>query len=124
MFNVTNRAIPDIAAVGTNFNVLIQGFWSGPTICGTSASAPVWAGIVALLNDSRAQMGKKPLGFLNPALYAMKGGTVGKDITAGASKAGSPCKQGFAADDGWDAVTGLGSPDYGTLLQALVKDLP
>ena len=68
-------------------------------------------------------MGKKPLGFLNPALYQLKGGNVGKDITQGASK-DSPCKQGFAADAGWDAVTGLGSPMYSTLLQALAKDLP
>jgi len=121
MFNASNRAIPDIAAVGTNFNVLIQGYWSGPTICGTSASAPVWAAIIGLLNDARAGKFKKPLGFLNPALYSMP--SVGKDITEGSPNKDSPCKEGFAPSEGWDPATGLGSPSYATLVKGLVQDL-
>merc|ERR1719272_1672106 len=53
LYNASGRAVPDVSAVSTNFNVVIQGFWDSE-IAGTSASAPVWAAITALLNDARA----------------------------------------------------------------------
>jgi len=117
MFSSTNRAVPDISAVATNFNVIMQGFWDNQA-SGTSASAPVWAAIVALLNDARAAAGKPPLGFLNPALYKL--GDVGRDIVAGDPNKDKPCKAGFAAAPGWDAVTGLGSPLFSKLVAGLV----
>ena len=51
-------------------------------ISGTSASAPTFAGLVALLNDARIAAGKPPLGFLNPLIYLL-GGEAFNDITAG-----------------------------------------
>ena len=85
------------------------------TLCGTSASAPVFAGMVSLVNAARQAAGKSPLGWLNPALYAFSSKFV-HDITSGNNKcdSGTPyspycCAQGFYAAPGWDPVTGLGS---------------
>jgi tripeptidyl-peptidase-1 len=66
-YNASGRALPDVSALSTNYEVVIQGLW-GP-ISGTSAAAPTFAAIVTLLNDARYQAGKGPLGFLNPWLY-------------------------------------------------------
>ena len=82
---------------------------------GTSTSAPVFAGMVSLVNAARAAMGKSTLGWINPALYAFSSQFV-NDITVGDNKCqlsvtGSPfcCAQGYNATVGWDPVTGLGS---------------
>merc|ERR1711907_141964 len=117
LFNRTGCAIPDVAAVATNFRVLMQGFWDNDC-SGTSASAPVWAAALALINDKRIGSGKKTLGFVNPALYAAGVAGIGTDITSGANKAGG-CKQGFPATKGWDPVTGLGTPSFATLVKSL-----
>jgi subtilase family serine protease len=69
-YNASGRALPDVSALSTNFEVVIQGLW-GP-ISGTSAAAPTFAAIVTLLNDARYQAGKGPLGFLNPFLYQVR----------------------------------------------------
>lgn len=121
LFNATGRAIPDVAAVATNFRVIMQGFWDN-SCSGTSASAPVWAAALALVNDQRLGSGKKTLGFVNPALYSAGVAGVGTDITTGENKAGG-CKQGFPAAQGWDPVTGLGTPNFATLLKSLADDL-
>jgi len=117
-FNATNRAVPDISAAATNFQVIMQGFWDNEA-SGTSASAPVWAAVFSLLNDARAGVHKPPLGFVNPALYKL--GDVGRDITTGEPNQDKPCKAGFAPAAGWDAVTGLGSPLYSKLVSGLVS---
>jgi kumamolisin len=81
-------------------------------IGGTSAVAPLWAGLISRL----AQSTGKPFGLIQPQLYA--GVTTGtaapgfRDITSGSN--GS-----YAAGPGWDACTGLGSPEGSTLLTAL-----
>ena len=75
-------------------------------IGGTSAVAPLWAGLIALLNESLG----KPVGFLHPALYA--NAKAFRDITSGNNGA-------YAARAGWDACTGLGSPNGTALLSAL-----
>ena len=76
---------------------------------GTSAVAPLWAGLIARLNQ---QMGKS-VGFLNPVIYAQAVEASGfRDITQGDN--GS-----FDAAKGWDACTGLGSPNGAQLLTAL-----
>jgi kumamolisin len=79
------------------------------TIGGTSAVAPLWAGLIARLDE---QLGA-PLGFAQPILYPLLGTSSFHDITAGDN--GS-----YAAGRGWDACTGLGSPD-GTALAAAVS---
>jgi kumamolisin len=78
-------------------------------IGGTSAVAPLWAGLTALLNQKLG----KPLGFVNPALYSLSSSSGAfSDITSGNNN-------GFNAGPGWDPCTGLGRPDGAKLLAAL-----
>ena len=125
LYNKTGRGFPDVAAQSSNFHVIDK--QSEAQLSGTSASAPTFAGIVALLNSNRLLAGKKPLGFLNPWIYsAGYKGLV--DITAGTSTgctgydqySGLPTPYvpgaGWAAVTGWDPVTGYGTPDYSKLL--------
>ena len=71
------------------------------------ASCPVVAGVFARLNAIRLARGDKPMGFLNPWIYANPSGF--QDVTSGINHAGY--KYGFTAVAGWDAATGLGTPD-------------
>ena len=94
------RGVPDVSGDAdplTGYRVLVDG--APEVIGGTSAVAPLWAGLVALLN----QQAGAALGFMNPSLYA--NAPMGfHDITEGDN--GS-----FKAGPGWDAATGLGTPD-------------
>jgi kumamolisin len=104
------RGVPDVAGVAdpaTGYQIEVD---SQQTVGGgTSAVAPLWAGLVARLNQALG----KPVGFLNPLLYstALTGGAF-HDITAGDNGA-------YQAGPGWDACTGLGSPDGAKLLAVL-----
>ncbi|KAL0580736.1 hypothetical protein V5O48_001294 [Marasmius crinis-equi] len=80
LYNRSGRAFPDVAAQGRNFRIWLRG--NPRSIGGTSASAPAFAGIVALLNDARLKDGQSSLGFLNPLIYS-KGVDGFNDITAG-----------------------------------------
>lgn len=114
-FNASGRAYPDISAQATNFVIVAGG--SAQSVSGTSCSAPTTAGIFQLLNSGRIAAGKKGLGFLNPWLYstAASGFT---DIKSGkiGGCSGSISGAGFSAVTGWDPATGLGTPNYGSLL--------
>ncbi len=105
------RGVPDVAAVADpNTGVVVihvDGRQLEP-IGGTSASTPLWAALVARLNQG---LGAK-CGFLNPLLYTKCATGVLRDITAGNNGA-------YSAEPGWDACTGLGSPDGQRLLHAL-----
>lgn len=114
LYNPNGRAFPDVAALGRRYRIFYQG--KPISIGGTSASAPTFAAVVALLNDARLSKGKAPLGFLNPLLYS-KGISGFNDITAGNNPGcGTP---GFNATAGWDPVTGLGTPNFGKLLELI-----
>lgn len=78
LYNTSGRGFPDVSALGVNYTVV----WEQGTIVGsgTSASAPTFASIVALLNDRLLAMGKKPLGFLNLLLYSAIGTSALTDI--------------------------------------------
>lgn len=105
LFNASGRAIPDIAAQGVNFSIV----WNGTVmeVDGTSCATPTAAAILALVNDALVAAGKPTLGFLNPWLYS-KGFEAFNDILSGSS---AGCNTpGFPAQQGWDAVTGLGTP--------------
>lgn len=129
-FNRHGRGFPDVAAQGFGFRVYDHGGLHGYQ--GTSASAPAFAGIVALLNDARLRSNKPVLGFLNPLLYANPGAL--NDIVLGGSKGcdghgrfngplnGSPVipYASWNATTGWDPVTGLGTPNFPKLLGAAV----
>ena len=123
-YNPKGRGIPDISAFSTRFPTVV-GSISFPT-GGTSAATPLWAAIVTLLNDYEASKGRPTLGFINPWLYSLTSGL--KDITKGGNSAGS-CNAlagchlsktlGFDVTEGWDPVTGLGSPNFKKLKKAL-----
>ena len=104
------RGVPDVSGDAdpeTGYKVLVDG--QSLVIGGTSAVAPLWSGLIALLNQKLG----KPLGFLQPLLYGLPASAGAfHDITTGSNGA-------FAAKPGWDAATGLGSPSGAKLLQAL-----
>ena len=101
------RGVPDVAGDAdpqTGYNVRVDG--QSLVIGGTSAVAPLWAALVARLNQAAG----KPLGFLNATLYQTPQGF--RDITQGNNG-------DFSASAGWDACTGMGSPQGAGLAQAL-----
>ncbi|RYP67836.1 hypothetical protein DL771_007013 [Monosporascus sp. 5C6A] len=117
-FNAGGRGFPDVAAVANNVIVRSGGtLW---LIAGTSASAPVFASMVARVNDARLKMGKRPVGFLNLVLYSPLGKAALRDVKAGWN-GGCGVEKAFGATSGWDAVTGLGTPDYGKLLELYLR---
>jgi tripeptidyl-peptidase-1 len=91
---------------------------------GTSASTPAFAAMVSLLNEARVQKGRPPLGFLNPMLYSLQAQGEGfTDITVGnnaISRSGGAVKYGYPCTEGWDPVTGLGTPRFDNLLEHTV----
>jgi kumamolisin len=106
------RGVPDVA--GNADNVPGYGIVCGGRempVGGTSAVAPLWAGIIARLN----QLSGRQVGFLNPALYTPAGNACLRDITEGgnaiAAANGQPGTPGYDAQEGWDACTGLGTPE-------------
>jgi kumamolisin len=103
------RGVPDVcgdADPTTGYTVRVDGQTS--VIGGTSAVAPLWAGLVAVANQ---QLGTK-VGFIQPAIYAAKAASAFNDITQGNNG-------GFSAGPGWDPCTGLGSPIAGKLIPLL-----
>ena len=118
-FNASNRGFPDVAAQGLNFTVFDKG--RDLPISGTSASSPVFAGVVALLNAARRSIGKPPLGFLNPWLY---NNTAALNDIVGGAGVGCTNTRYFRraarwnATAGWDPATGLGTPNFPALLAA------
>ncbi|TFK64203.1 tripeptidyl peptidase A [Pluteus cervinus] len=110
LFNRNGRGVPDIAAQGDRFRIIVGG--QPAMIGGTSAAAPALAGFIALLNEVRLRQGRPPLGFLNPFIYSI-GSSGFTDILSGHnSGCGTP---GFNVTKGWDPVTGLGTPNFGRL---------
>ena len=69
-------ADPDVAAIGHNLFLYMNGQPS-PGVDGTSASAPIFAAILALANNALYLAGKPPVGFVNPAIYAIAVSTPG-----------------------------------------------
>lgn len=103
------RGVPDVAGdadPATGYTVRVDGQTS--VIGGTSAVAPLLAGLIALSNAQN----KKSAGFLQPVLYAAKAKSAFRDITSGSNGA-------FSAATGWDACTGLGSPIGSALIKLL-----
>jgi kumamolisin len=103
------RGVPDVAGDAdpeTGYNVVVDGQQS--VIGGTSAVAPLWAGLLALINQS---LGTN-VGFANPLLYSPKVEPTFHDITSGTNGT-------YSAAPGWDPCTGLGSPNGAALLAAL-----
>ncbi|WP_218511165.1 protease pro-enzyme activation domain-containing protein [Variovorax sp. dw_308] len=104
------RGVPDVAGdadPASGYEVRVDG--QNMVIGGTSAVAPLWAGLIALMNQKIG----KPVGFLNPLIYGQLAGKgLFNDITVGNNGA-------YNAAAGWDACTGWGSPNGAKLLKAL-----
>jgi kumamolisin len=113
------RGVPDVAGDaapasgyriicdGTSFPDPSEGI---PPVGGTSAVAPLWAGLLARINQGLG----KPVGFINPLLYAAPEDGTFRDITSGNNG-------DYKASNGWDACTGLGTPNGQSLLQSLTS---
>jgi kumamolisin len=105
------RGIPDVSGVAdpeTGVVIITLDGKHLAVIGGTSATAPMWSALIARLNQALG----KPLGFFNPTLYGALYYGVLRDVIYGNNGA-------YAARPGWDACTGLGSPDGMNLLAAL-----
>ena len=124
------RGMPDVAADAdpqSGFPVVTNNAGGGYTISshgGTSASAPLWAGIIALAD----QYARRPLGFINPAIYRIARSPhyhqAFHDITAGTSNTARfphGTITGYRAGPGWDPVTGWGSPNARVLVPLLAS---
>lgn len=115
-FKRTNRAYPDVSAMGNNFLIYMNAMGGWSLVGGTSASSPTFAGVAAYLNDLSYKKKGVPLGFMNPLLYKMHKAAPGAftDVTHGDNKCTEDgcfygCK-GYVAAKGWDPVSGLGTP--------------
>ncbi len=104
------RGVPDVsgdASPRSGYVVRVDG--KETVIGGTSAVAPLWAGLIALINQHLGH----PVGYLNPLIYSLPSAAQAfHDITTGNNGV-------YKADAGWDACTGLGSPDGTKLMAAL-----
>jgi kumamolisin len=101
------RGVPDVAGDASpesGYNILVDG--QQEVVGGTSAVAPLWAALIALINEMKGS----PVGFVSPTLYADKADF--HDITSGNNGT-------YSATKGWDACTGLGSPDGAELAAVL-----
>ena len=140
--NVNMRGVPDIAyqaSAGTGPLVYItlppdgtSGLLCSGTPCstgwyvigGTSASSPQWAGLIAIAD----QIAGHNLGYINPALYQIandpaKYASDFFDVTANCNQT-TPSIPGYCASPGWDAVTGLGTPNAANLIPDLITAIP
>lgn len=121
-YNEKGRGYPDVAMVGTDYQVVIGG--SLYKVSGTSASTPVVAAMASLVNARRLSKGLPALGFINPQLYAAASNFT--DITSGENNcdaSGSCCSVGFYAAAGWDPLTVLGSVEF-TKFASIFVDMP
>lgn len=112
-FGAGKRLVPDVSAVADPipgaYVILNGNEWP---VGGTSWSAPIWAGFAALIAEARAKQNKPPLPYLGKVIYSVPYGSGFRDITTGSNGA-------YSAGVGWDAVTGIGTPDLGQLILQL-----
>ena len=106
-FNKSGRAYPDVSLIAVKYNVMVQG--NLYQRYGTSASAPVFAAMISLLNARRLKKALGPVGFINPTLYSVGAAALFNDITAGENN----CCIGFSnpvcCDTGFTATKGTTS---------------
>lgn len=123
--STSNRNIPDVALTGDNVFEYDGGNQAPDIVGGTSCAAPLWAGFMALVNQSAAEGGWPEVGFINPAIYAIAAGsnysTCFHDITTG-NNTWSESPDLFQATAGYDLCTGLGTPNGMFLVAALGGD--
>jgi len=135
LYNASRRALPDVAALSNNLILLYEESGDVAVLAsGTSVASPIFTGVMAHLVSLSRQKRGAPLGFLNPLLYKMQreAPDAFNDVTEGNNRCNrnvagnkkfhgcpSTCKYGFNATEGWDAATGLGTPNAGNMLKYL-----
>ncbi|MCX6927277.1 MAG: immunoglobulin domain-containing protein, partial [Verrucomicrobia bacterium] len=122
------RNLPDVACLADEVLWVVVNNGEQGVTGGTSASAPLWAGFVALVNQQAAATGKPAVGFLNPAIYAI-GKSSGynsafHDITTGNITNTCCGTNRFSAGFGYDLCTGWGTPNGSNLISALLAPPP
>jgi kumamolisin len=118
--NFAGRGIPDLAgdaSKASGYQIYVGG--SGTTVGGTSAVAPLMAGLIALINEATTKNLGKTVGLINPLIYASSAQNVFRDITAGNNDIYGNLQGRYAAGPGWDACSGLGVPNGQSLLSLL-----
>ena len=119
------KGIPDVSLLGTDYTIVnadnpdTEGSVYA-SVSGTSASTPVVAAMITLVNDTRLNNGQSTLGWIHPSLYQnyalfTNDITIGNNFCTEQTEAGVPptcCPYGFYAADGWDPTTGLGSINF------------
>jgi hypothetical protein len=99
---LSHLGYPDISVLAHNYVITIGGNFTA--VSGTSASAPVFAAFISLVNSERLKNGQPSVGWINPALYALSS-TFVKDVTDGdnhcVAMGAICCSQGFSAVEGW-----------------------
>jgi hypothetical protein len=120
--STTYRNIPDVALTANNVYVA-YGDGSSATFGGTSCATPLWAALVALMNEQAASTGASVAGFINPAIYAIgKGASYSSnfhDITTG-NNISSSSPDNYYAVTGYDLCTGWGTPMGQSLINAVI----
>ncbi len=129
--STTMRNIPDVASVAVNVDMVwgndyLGGLLGGSTdlpVAGTSLAAPLWAAFTALVNQQAEANGQPPVGFINPALYAIgksaNYSSIFHDITDG-DNTSSRSPNNYYATEGYDLCTGWGTPND-PLIDALLQ---
>jgi uncharacterized repeat protein (TIGR01451 family) len=121
--STTMRNVPDVALTGDNVYVAYNN-GSFNSFGGTSCAAPLWAGFMALVNQQAAIMASPPVGFVNPAIYAIgKGGSYNACFhdTANGNNYWTSSPTNFPALTGFDLCTGWGTPNGTNLINTLVS---
>lgn len=118
-----NRNVPDVALTADDVLVIADGGLEYSGTGGTSCAAPLWAGFTALVNEQGMLNAHPPIGFINPALYAIANSTnyanCFHDVTTG-NNTWSKSPNLFLAKPGYDLCTGLGTPNGTNLINALL----
>ncbi len=113
------RGLPDVAANAAGYMAIVGG--KEVPADGTSIVAPLWSGLITLINQGLMAAGGNPVGFLNPLIYDPPDGDEAfNDIVEGNNDIDGKLKK-YGAGPGWDACTGIGSPNGEALLKRLRK---
>ena len=114
------RGLPDLAGDAdpdTGYRIFLNGKWQ--VFGGTSAVAPLTAGLVALINEQLQKQFSKTAGHINPIVYAQDAVAAFRDITACNNDVSGKPHGEYSAGPGWDACSGVGVPDGAKLLRLL-----
>ncbi len=125
--SATARNVPDVALTADR---IIAYFNNGSPggLAGTSAAAPLWAGVIALVNQQSMAAGGAPIGFLNPLIYPIGGGSnylqAFRDVKVGNNTIQTNAVRVYSAGPGYDLCTGWGTPKAQSFIDLLSPAVP